>query len=257
MNRALIIAAFAMGTLSLVVSLFPREIPAPVSQSATVSAQVSDELELMDRRIAALEDANHDLYDRLQRLQRASTAVLSAGDGGSAVDVSGANSALALELEQLRGEVRGLVAGEALNSEGGKTYLKEQLREVMADEQRARMERFANRPELDPVAQREVWKKFVTDAKLNYAQEQTMMKALEAETEKRKALRDAATAAGKSFDEVFREQRELRRETDHTVKAELDATQQKQYDEMRRSQNRGGGPGFGQGGGNRRNGTQP
>jgi len=239
MNRALLIACFAISTIALALSLVPRADPLPPPPPASAGV-LPEELELLQRRLDDVEDTQRELFDRVSRLQRGGVA------GELALD-AGAPAALQAEVARLRDEVHGMIAGEALNSTGGKTFLKDAIREVQAEEARARMEQRLALQTKRAEEQKAQWKKFVTDARLNYSQEQALMKALEAEQQKRDAFMAEARAGTKDFRDVFRETRDAQRETDKAVKAQLDEGQQRQYDQLRREQ-RGGGDRGGWGG---------
>lgn len=252
MNRALLIACFAMSAIALALSLVPRDAPPPAPVAAGGGVTM-DDVDILERRLDALEDANRDLLNRLVQLQRGQAA---AGSMGFPAD-AGVSAAVQAELVQLRNEVHGMVAGEALHSEGGKQWLKETLRELEAEDRRERTQQQLARAAARSEEQKAEWKKFITDAHLNYAQEQTLTKALDAESARRKALMDEVAAGTKDFRDVMRETRDVRRETDKTVKAGLDEAQSKQYEQLRREQNRprgdwgGGGDGQRGGGGQR------
>src|SRR5262245_35176599 len=115
MNRALLIACFAISTIALALSLVPKDVPAPSLAQGQVTF---DDLELLERRIDAVEDLNRSLLDKVARLERAAPLLAPGADAG-------ASQALQLELARLRDEVHGMVAGEALNSSGAKTWLKD------------------------------------------------------------------------------------------------------------------------------------
>ncbi len=245
MNRALLIACFAISTIALALSLVPRADPLPPPPIATTGV-MPEELELLQRRLDDVEDTQRELFDRVSRLQRAGAV----GAADLSLD-AGVPAALQAEVARLRDEVHGMIAGEALSSPGGKAYLKDTLHEIQAEEARARMEQRLARTAQRNEEQKQQWKKFVTDAHLDYAQEQTLTKALDAEQQRRDALMAEARAGTKDFRDAFREQRDLQRDTDKTVKAQLDEAQQKQYDQLRREQ-RGGIDGIPRGGGGRR-----
>ncbi|MBL8954735.1 MAG: hypothetical protein JNK82_28415 [Myxococcaceae bacterium] len=240
MNRALLIACFALSTIALALSLVPRGDPVLPPPPATTGV-MPEELEMLQRRLDDVEDNQRDLFDRIQRLQRAGVATADLTFDG------GAPAALQAEVARLREEVHGMVAGEAMNSPGGKAFLKEALKEVQAEEARARMEQRMAATAQRTEQQKEQWKKFIADAHLNYAQEQALTQALDAEQQKRDALMAEARAGTKDFRDVFRSTRELQRDTDKTMKATLDEAQQRQYEQLRREQ-RGSG-GFGRQGG--------
>lgn len=246
MNRALLIACFAISTIALALSLVPRDPPPPPpSVSGGVTA---DDLDILERRIDMLENDNHELWVKVQQLQRGT-----AGTGVAAALPFDAGIPLAVQAEvaKLRDEVHGMIAGEALNSDSGKQWLRERMREIEQEDRRSRMEQQLQRAAAREQEQKAQWKKFVADAKLNYTQEQSLMKALDAESARRQALMDEVKAGTKDFREVMQQTRDLRRETDKTVKGSLDEAQQKQYEELRREQNRPRGWGDGESGGQR------
>ncbi len=247
MNRALLIACFALSTIALALSLVPRDPPPP--PPAATGGVSADDLDILERRIEMLENDNHELWAKVQQLQRA------AAGAGVAValpsDAGGVPAAMQAEVAKLRDEVHGMIAGEALNSDSGKQWLRERMRELEQEDRRSRMEQQLQRAAAREQEQKAQWKKFVADAKLNYTQEQSLMKALDAESARRQALMDEVKAGTKDFREVMQQTRELRRETDKAVKGSLDEAQQKQYEELRREQNRPRGWGDGERGGGR------
>src|SRR5215212_9042029 len=131
MNRVLLIACFAISTIALALALVPRADPLPPPPPPASAGMSPEELEMFQRRLDDVEDTQRELFDRVSRLQR----------GGAAGDVAldaGVPAALQVEVARLRDEVHGMIAGEALNSTGGKTWLKDTIREVQAEEARAR-----------------------------------------------------------------------------------------------------------------------
>jgi hypothetical protein len=172
-------------------------------------------------------------------------------DGGGVV--AGAPAALTAELEQLRAEVRGLVAGEALGSEGGKAYLKDAVRAVQEElrtEQRQTRQQAWMQTQAQADAQRsERVRKFVSDARLDYNQEQTLNRLLQAEEAKRQALLEEVRAGTKNPRDLRQELRADRQRTDQEMSALLDESQQARYRELRREEGREVRPPGGQRGG--------
>jgi hypothetical protein len=241
MNRLLGIASVVLASAALAVALMGRGEPATPASSpedAPATAVSSADVEDLERRVRALEDTALGLSRRLMALEQ--RPVVSA-DGG----VVAAPAALTAELEQLRAEVRGMVAGEALNSEGGRAWLKDTVRAVqdeMRSEQReARQQEWAQ-AQLQAQSQRaERLRQFVSDAKLNYNQEQTLTRRMQAEDAKRQALMAEVQAGTKNPRDIRQELRAERQQTDQEMNALLDEAQQAKYLEMRREENRGGG----------------
>ncbi|MFP2912374.1 hypothetical protein ACLESD_46605, partial [Pyxidicoccus sp. 3LFB2] len=242
MNRLLGIASLLLASAALGVALWgggepASPTPAPRDESADVAPEDVDYLE---RRIKALEDTTLGLSRRLMALEQRPVA---ASDGGLVAPPT----ALTAELEQLRAEVRGLVAGEALNSEGGRAYLKDAVRAVqdeMRTEQREARQQQWVEAQAQVVTQRaERLRQFVSDAKLNYNQEQTLTRRMQAEDAKRQALIEEVRAGTKNPRDMRQELRAERQATDQEMATLLDEAQQAKYRELRREENRGGGGG--------------
>ncbi|MFP2957615.1 hypothetical protein ACLEPN_07215 [Myxococcus sp. 1LA] len=260
MNKLASIAALVLAATALVVALWsPRETvqapppAAPVEQPTSAAADVIG----LERRIKALEDTAVGLSRRLMEVERRPTVTAD----GKVVPSTG-SPALAAEVDKLREEVRGMVAGEALNSEGGRDYLKDAVRNVQAEmreEQRAeRQQQWHQAQAQQQVQQQERVRKFVTDARLNYNQEQTLTRRLEAESTKREALMEEVRAGTKSMRDVRQVLRTESQQTDQEMNAILDESQRAQYQTLRRDDRRWGGPPGGQSGGGRgRGNAQP
>jgi hypothetical protein len=141
--------------------------------------------------------------------------------------------------------VRGLTAGEALHSEGGREYLKGVMRSVqdeMRTEQRdQRQERMVQTMMQAQAQQSERVRQFATEARLSSSQERDVLSHLESESTRRQELLDAMRTGGEPRN-MRQELRQLREQTDTQVKALLDESQQAKYDEMRREERRGGRP---------------
>jgi hypothetical protein len=225
---AVILSAAALG----------MAISRPASQEAPAAnpgAQNDDELVAFDRRIELLEETTQHLEQRLTELSRRPAAA-----GGTAEAPAG----IAHDVAQLRTEVRAMIAGEALQSEGGKAYLRDAVRgvqeELAAEERKARTERFAAAQAKSQVEQKERWKKFVTEAGLDYTQEQTLNRLLEAESTMRRQVMDQVRDGKKTFGEVRSELRASREQTDQSMKTAVNAEQFKKYTEQRREGGREG-----------------
>jgi hypothetical protein len=193
-----------------------------------------------------LEETSEHLEQRVGELLRRPAGLAFAGDAG-------VPAALALEAAQLRSEVRGMIAGEALHSEGGKAFLKDAIRgvqdELRQEERKERSERFAATQAQRQAATSAAWKKFVTDARLDYGQEQALNKALEAETTARRALFDQLRDGSKTFADMRDESRKIRETTDGQMKQSLSEDQFKQFTDARRELRRAeGGGDYGVGG---------
>ena len=235
MNKFLGIASLVLASAALAVSLMGRgepAAPAPAAQEAPSGVTYAD-LEDLEQRIRALEDTSLGLSRRLMALEQ--RPVVSA-DGG----VVAAPAALTAEIEQLRAEVRGMVAGEALNSEGGRAYLKDAVRAVqdeMRTEQReARQQEWAQAQAQAQTQRAERLRKFVSDAGLNYNQEQTLTRRMQAEDAKRQALMAEVQAGTKNPRDVRQELRAERQQTDQEMSSLLSEEQQAKYRELRREE---------------------
>ena len=255
MNRLLGIASLLLASAALAVALWGRGEsvpPAPMRQDEPVTVAPED-VDFLERRIQALEDTTLGLSRRLMALEQRPGG---AADGGL---VAAAPTALTAELEQLRAEVRGLVAGEALHSEGGRAYLKDAVRAVqdeMRTERREARQQEWVQAQVQAQGQRaERLRQFVSDAKLNYNQEQTLTRRMQAEDAKRQALLEEVRAGTKSPRDMRQELRAERRQTDQEMAAILDEAQQTKYREMRREEARDGRPRDGRG--ERASGEQP
>lgn len=233
MNRALPILSLCLALFALAIALMPRDpvvVPPPPADAPRASA---DETELR-RRVELLEDDNRSLWDRVVLLERRQVTVIN--------DAGVMTPALVTEVAQLRAEVRSVMTGEVLSNEAGRAALKEVIREAEADRQRERQVAQQQRQQERAIAQKVKWKAFATTARLTWAQEQELNKRLDAEEAHRQALQ-AQLQAGAAPQDAFRALRDERRENDKAIKAQLDETQQQQYDELRREDRGGGGGG--------------
>lgn len=251
MNRILGFAALGLSVLALAVALtnsWEAPIVPPPSEHAPV-APASQDVKALEMRVKALEDTVVLLSSRVMELERRPGAP--AGSTGGAV--GGAPPAtLAQEVEQLKAEVRGMVAGEALNSQGGREYLKEMVRSVQ-DEMRTtqrqeRQQQWAQNQAQAQTQRAERWRKFASEAGLNYSQEQELTRRLQDEDAQRQALLDQVSAGGKSPRDLRQDMRALQTQTDEAMAKVLSAEQKAQYDAMRRDERRPRMGGWQQGG---------
>ncbi|MDC0710601.1 hypothetical protein POL68_19140 [Stigmatella sp. ncwal1] len=250
MNRFLGFSSLGLSALALVVALAssPEPIVVPPPSGGDSSGAAAQDVQALEKRVQALEGTVQLLSQRLREAERRPAA----GAPGQAD-----SPALAAEVDQLKDEIRGLMAGEALNSEGGREFLKEmmtsvqgEMREARRQEQEQRWVQAMSQVQLDRSGN---WKKFVSEAGLNSSQEQQLMRRLEDEDSRRKNLIEEVRAGSKQPRDMQRELREARKQTDEEMQKLLGADQQKKYLETRRDEWRqsrqggGGGPG-GQGG---------
>ncbi|SET76257.1 hypothetical protein SAMN05443639_104223 [Stigmatella erecta] len=254
MNRFLGFSSLGLAALALVVALAnssPVIVPPP-PVGEFPGAAAGPEVQALEKRVQALEGTVQLLSQRLREAERR--------PGTAAAPGEGAPPALAAEVDQLKDEIRGLMAGEALNSEGGREYLKEmmtsvqdEMRDARRKEQEQRWMQAMSQVQLDRSGN---WRKFVSEAGLNASQEQQLMRRLEDEDSRRKTLIEEVRAGTKQPREMQRELREARKQTDEEMQKLLGADQQKKYVEARRDewrQARGvGGPGGPGGQGGRR-----
>jgi hypothetical protein len=133
-----------------------------------------------------------------------------------------------------------MVAGEALQSQGGREYLKEMVRsvqeEVRTEQRQERQARFQQAQTQAQAQQAERWRQFASEARLSYSQEQALQQRLETESTRRQALFDEVRAGTKNPRDVRQELRALRTQTDQEMHAVLDETQRAKYDELRREE---------------------
>ncbi|SEM28415.1 hypothetical protein SAMN05444354_11487 [Stigmatella aurantiaca] len=254
MNRFLGFSSLGLAALALVVALAnssPVIVPPP--PVVEVPGAAGPELQVLEKRVQALEGTVQLLSQRLREAERRPGSAAAPGEGAPP-------AALAAEVDQLKDEIRGLMAGEALNSEGGREYLKEmmtsvqdEMRDARRKEQEQRWMQAMSQVQLDRSGN---WRKFVSEAGLNAGQEQQLMRRLEDEDARRKTLIEEVRAGTKQPREMQRELREARKQTDEEMQKLLGADQQKKYVEARRDewrQARGvGGPGGPGGQGGRR-----
>lgn len=237
MNRFLGLASFGTALLALAMSLWgPREtVAAPAASAEQHEVASAEDVRALAKRVLALEDISQGLSRRLMELERRP-----AGAPGAA-PVAG-DASLAAEVAQLREEVRGLIVGEALHSPGGREFLKDAVvsaQEEMRAERRQQREQMWQQAQVQAQAKRaERVRQFVTDARLNYTQEQAFKSWMEKEDARRQALMDEMRAGTKSPRDARRELRALSEETDQEMKKVLSEDQLAKYKELRREERR-------------------
>ncbi|WNG54623.1 hypothetical protein F0U59_07385 [Archangium gephyra] len=257
MNRFLGPASLGLSVLALAIALLGGRgepaAPPPASEPASDSDTFASlELEALERRVESLEQTSLSLSKRLMLLEQRPVV---ASDGGV---VAAVPASLAAEVEQLRSEMRGMIAGEALNSQGGRDYLKDAVRSVQ-DEMRTEQQALRQQQMMQAQAQAQAGRterlrQFASDAKLSYGQEQELTRRMQTEDTQRQALFDSVRDGNKSFRDARQELRQLRQQTDKEMASVLDESQRAQYEQMRREERRedrprgGGQRGRGQGG---------
>jgi hypothetical protein len=255
MNRLPLFASVGLSVAALAVALWgPRDAAAPAPSAQSRPAAASGDA-VMEQRLKALEETAQLLSRRVMVLEQQRPLALGASDGGAGAVPAG----LAQEVEQLRAEVRGMVAGEALQSEGGREYLKSMVRtvqdELRTEQRQERQQQWQQAQAQAQTERAERWRQFVSAAGLNYTQEQELTRRLQDEDTKRQALMEELRAGTKDPRDMRQELRAQRTETDQAMAKVLNDEQKAKYEEMRREdarQNRPGG-----GGGGRRAGDGP
>lgn len=249
MSRFLGYASLGIAVLALAVALTGSrtEVVSSPTPEAPPSAS-PQELQALERRLKALEDTAVSLSSRVMAMERRPVAFV---DGGGGAVAAMPPAALAQEVEQLRTEVRGLIAGEALQSEGGREYLKEMVRsvqdEIRTAQRQERQQQWIQNQSQAQAARAERVRKFVTEAGLSYTQEQQLLSRMDAEEARRQALFAELEAGGKQPRDVRQELRDMRRQTDAEMQKVLSEEQRVKYEELRREE-RGPGRQGGQGG---------
>ncbi|MBU8900049.1 hypothetical protein KRR26_31015 [Corallococcus sp. M34] len=236
MNRFLGFASVGIATVALGVSLFgAHDAPAPAPHEPQSDTRPPAQVQALEQRVQVLEETVQLLSRRLMEVER---RPVMASDGGAVV--VGAPAALVDEVAKLREEMRGMVAGEALNSEGGRQYLKDMVRSVQEEsrsEQRQVWQQQMQQVRAQAQADRDQRvRTFITDAKLDYNQEREVTRSLQAEETKRQALLAEMNAGTKSPRDLRQGLRDLRQQTDTEVNGVLNSEQQQKYTEMRRDE---------------------
>lgn len=229
MTRAIPIISLLLAASAVALTLVPRESP-PAPVVSAPAPRDDDELDALKRKVDLIEEDQRAMWNRVLLLERKAVAELPA-DGGAP------SPALVAEVAQLKQELRAVMQGEVLNDPSGRTAMKEVVREVEADLARERIVQRQERQQQRAAEQQAKWKRFATDAKLTYQQEQTLNQRLAAEDAARKALFERGTSPER---EELRTLRDQRRETDSIMLPLLDETQKQQYQELRQEDQ--GGP---------------
>lgn len=223
MTRAIPIVSLVLAASAVVLTMLPREPPAPVAGPQPVAQRDDDELDALKRKVDLIEEDQRAMWNRVLLLERKAVAELPM-DGGAA------SPALIAEVTQLKQELRAVMQGEVLADPAGRTAMKEVVREVEADLARERLAQRQERQQQRAAEQQAKWKRFAVEAKLTFQQEQTLNQRLAAEDASRKALFERGTPPER---EALRSLREQRRETDTIMLPLLDETQKQQYQELR------------------------
>ncbi len=238
MSRFLGFSSFGLAALALAVALFGSsgEAPAPEAPSKPArAASSSQDVQALERRVRTLEESLVQLSSRLMALERRPATA-----GG---DPASPSPALAQEVEALKEEMRSLMAGEALHSEGGREYLKDAMRSVQEEmrtaQRQERQQQWAQVQAQVQAERSERLRRFISDARLSYSQEQALTSRLNAEDSQRQALMSELQAGSKSQRDIRREIRTLRTQTDGEMRKVLSEDQWAKYEELRRDD---GGP---------------
>ncbi|HVG57319.1 MAG TPA: hypothetical protein VNA24_02100 [Hyalangium sp.] len=246
MNRFLGFASLGIAVLALAVALSgPPQVVVATPGDERPSSHSAQDVQALEKRVKALEDTVVSLSTRLMALERRPAAP----DGSGGAVAVAAPAALAQEVEQLKTEVRSMIAGEALNSQGGREYLKDMVRSVqdeMRTEQRQERQQQWVRAQTQAQTERsERLRKFVSEAGLNYSQEQELTRRLGEEESRRQALLSEVSAGTKSQRDVRQELRTMRTQTDEVMQKLLSEPQWARYEELRREERgpRRSGPG--------------
>jgi hypothetical protein len=247
MNRVLGFASLGLAVLALAVALSgPPEVVVSTPVEERPSSHSAQDVQALEKRVKALEDTVVSLSTRVMAIERRPAAA----DGSGGAVAATAPVALAQEVEQLKTEVRSLIAGEALNSQGGREYLKEMVRSVqdeMRTEQRQeRQQRWVQAQVQAQTERSERLRKFVSEASLTYSQEQEFTRRMQEEESRRQALLAEVSAGSKSQRDVRQELRTMRNQTDEAMRELLSEPQWAKYEELRREDRGQRRPGRGQ-----------
>ncbi|HCF57163.1 MAG TPA: hypothetical protein DFS52_04080 [Myxococcales bacterium] len=238
MNRTLPVLAIVASVAALLVALLrdPSPEPAPfVPPLATPTAALSDsdleeELAERDQKISALEWTVTHLVNRVVALEKAQTAGATAP--GTAAARPGNERQ---QLESLRSDVDALLTGEAIETESGRTRLKELVGEIQNE---VFAERVRERTAAREAATNERIARFAQEARLSPSQEDEVRKLLDAEAKKRQELQ--TNRGGGDRRQAFQQMRALSEETNEQAKSLLSADQFSQFEEMRQEDRHGG-----------------
>lgn len=234
MNRVIGFASLGLSVMALAVALTgSQEVVVSSPPEERSSTHPAPEVQALEKRVKALEETVVSLSGRVMALERRQATP--EGSGGAAAGA--APVALALEMEQLRAEVRGLIAGEALNSQGGREYLKEMVRSVQEElrtaQRQERQQQWIQAQAQAQTERSERLRRFISEAGLSYSQEQEFTRRMQEEEIRRQALFDELSAGTKSPREVRQELRATRNQTDETMHKLLSEPQRAKYEELR------------------------
>lgn len=236
MSRFVPVVSLVLAAAAVVLAVLPREAsPAPTPPPSAPAVRDADErLDGLERKLDAIEDEQRAMWSRVLVLEhRAQGLADTAVDGGALAQAPG----LVAEVAQLKHELRSVMQGEVLSDAAGRDAMKELVREVESDFARERQLRRQERQQQRAAEQQAKWKRFVTDAKLTYQQEQTLTQRLALEDAARKALFERGTPPDR---DELRALRDQRRETDSVMVPLLDEQQLQQYRELRQDEQGGG-----------------
>lgn len=239
MSRFLAPAALLLSTVALFLTVQAgREKPShPAANAPATPASRPEELARLEQRVRLLEQ---------------SVEALEARRPPALTEPSEEPAAPSSELAKLRAEVSGLLAGEALHSEGGREYLKDMVRtvqqELSAEQRLQRQRQWEAREQAARAEQQERWRRFAVEARLTYAQEQELLRLLSEEQARRDALMERLREGGPEARGAFRQLRLQREQTDQLMHGLFDEQQKARYDALREEEQRSRGPGRRDGG---------
>ncbi|MGI5861970.1 MAG: hypothetical protein ACOX6T_07905 [Myxococcales bacterium] len=241
MNRTLPVLAMIASLAALLVALLrdPSPEPSPIlppiaaPEPAPSDLDLEEELAERDQKISALEFTVTLLVNRVVALEKAQAAGTAAP---GAAPVLSANERQ--QLENLRSDVDALLAGEALETESGRTRLKEIVGELQNE---VFAERVRERTAAREAAANERIARFAQEARLSPSQENDVRRLLDEEAKKRQEL--MTNRGGGDRRQAFQQMRALREETNGQAKNLLSADQYSQFEQMRQEDRLGGRPG--------------
>ena len=234
MGKLVPYGAFALAAAALVVALAGRKPEPVVAVAPQAPAPTSpDELRRLERRVEVLEETNglleRKVFELGQRgaLAAAPTPGQPAGPAspgaGLPAPVPGASPTVPTVLpprEELKEAVRA-------------------AQQELAEEQRQAFVRRLEAAQAQTAdAQKERWKKFTTEARLDYQQEQELNRLLEAEAARRKTLMAELALGDRPYPELRAQLTETRRETDRAMEKVLKPDQLQKFQEVRREERR-------------------
>jgi hypothetical protein len=231
-SKHLPLLAVLLSASTVVLAAWPRTEAAAPAPPPPSEQRPDEALDLLGRRLDAVDDDQRALWNRLLELERRTATASMTTDGGAT-----AAPALVSEVTQLKQELRALMQGEVLSDEAGRHAMKALVREVEADLSRERLAQRQVRQEQREAERQARWKSFITSARLTFEQERTLTERFAAEESSRKALFAQGGAGGR---DALRALRDQRQETDEMMRPLLDASQRQQYEALRREEPGGG-----------------